>query len=91
MAAKFPRSIFDFLRLAPSWLRIVAASGANFSESVAVGAEFSLSEDLSAPIFSRSTRSLLKQNSLSSTERKLPNAIGNLGMLPLMETVSYGL
>jgi hypothetical protein len=30
----------DFLRLAASWLRIVAASGVNFSESVAAGAEF---------------------------------------------------
>jgi hypothetical protein len=33
----------DFLRLARSLLRIVAASGLNFSESVAAGAEFCFS------------------------------------------------
>jgi hypothetical protein len=44
MAAKSARSVFDFLRLARSWLRIVAASGVNFSESVAAGAEFCFSE-----------------------------------------------
>jgi hypothetical protein len=33
----------DFLRLARSWLRIVAASGVNFWESLAAGAEFCFS------------------------------------------------
>jgi hypothetical protein len=43
MASKSAKSVFGFLRLARSWLRIVAASGVNFSESVAVGAEFCFS------------------------------------------------
>jgi hypothetical protein len=30
----------DFLRLVRSWLKIVAASGSNFSQSVAARAEF---------------------------------------------------
>jgi hypothetical protein len=33
----------DFLRLARSWLRIVAASGVDFWETVAAGAEFCFS------------------------------------------------
>jgi hypothetical protein len=33
----------DFLRLARSWLKIVVASGVNFSKSVAAGAEFCFS------------------------------------------------
>jgi hypothetical protein len=33
----------DFLRLVRNWLRILAASGVNFSESVAAGAEFCFS------------------------------------------------
>jgi hypothetical protein len=37
---------------------MVATSGANFSESVAAGAEFFFSEDRSAPIFSREARSV---------------------------------
>jgi len=36
----------DFLRLARSWLRIVAASGVNFLETVAAGAKFCFSSDL---------------------------------------------
>jgi hypothetical protein len=32
MASKSARSVFDFLRLAQSWLRIVAASGINFQK-----------------------------------------------------------
>jgi hypothetical protein len=43
MASKSAKSVFDFLRLARSWLRIVAASGVNFSETVAAGAEFCFS------------------------------------------------
>jgi hypothetical protein len=43
MASKSAKSVFDFLRLARSWLRAVAASGANFSESVAAGTEFCFS------------------------------------------------
>src|SRR4028119_166762 len=34
MASKSAKSVFDFLRLTRSWLRIVAASGVNFSKSV---------------------------------------------------------
>ena len=59
---------------------MVAAFGVNFSESVAAGEEFFFSEDRSASIFFREARSLLKRNSLSSTERKLPKAICNSGM-----------
>jgi hypothetical protein len=44
MASKSAKSVFDFLRLARSWLRIVAASGVNFSETVVAGAEFCFSE-----------------------------------------------
>jgi hypothetical protein len=43
MASKSAKSVFDFLRLARNWLRIVAASGVNFSETVAAGAEFCFS------------------------------------------------
>jgi hypothetical protein len=48
----------DFLRLARSWLRIVAASDVNFSESVAAGAEFFFSSEVSPPILSREARSV---------------------------------
>jgi hypothetical protein len=48
----------DFLRLALSWLRMVAASGANFSKSVAAGEEFFFSSESFAPIFFRSVRSV---------------------------------
>ena len=53
MACKSARSVFDFLRLARSWLRIVAASGVNFSESVAAGAEFCFSSESSPSSSSR--------------------------------------
>src|SRR4028118_386184 len=42
MASKSAKSVFDFLRLVRSWLRIVAASGVNLPESVATGAGFLL-------------------------------------------------
>jgi hypothetical protein len=45
MASKSARSVFDFLRLARSWLRIVAASGVNLLESVATEAEFCFSSE----------------------------------------------
>jgi hypothetical protein len=32
MASKSAKSVFDFLRLVRSWLRIVAASGVNFAK-----------------------------------------------------------
>ena len=35
MVSKSAKSVFDFLRLARSWLRIVAASGVNFWECAA--------------------------------------------------------
>ncbi len=53
MASKSAKSVFDFLRLTRSWLRIVAASGINFSKTVAVGAEFCFSSESSASISSR--------------------------------------
>jgi hypothetical protein len=43
MASKSAKSVFDFLRLVRSWLRIVAASGVNLLESVAAGAGFCFS------------------------------------------------
>jgi len=58
----------DFLRLARSWLRSVAASGANFSESVAAGAKFCFSSESSASISSRSARSV------SSCDRSCTNS-----------------
>jgi hypothetical protein len=75
----------DFLRLARSWLRVVAASGANFSESVAAGAEFCLSSESFASISSRSARSVsscdqTSTNSCSSDSfslAQLPNCICN--------------
>jgi hypothetical protein len=48
MVSKSATSIFDFLRLAQSWLKIVAASGLNFLGSVAVGAESCFSSQSSA-------------------------------------------
>ncbi len=44
MASKSAKSVFDFLRLTRSWLKILAASGVNFAETVATGAEFCFSE-----------------------------------------------
>jgi hypothetical protein len=43
MPSKSARPIFNFLHQARSWLRIVAASGVDFSETVAAGAEFCFS------------------------------------------------
>jgi hypothetical protein len=43
MTSKSAKSIFDFLHLARSWLRIVVALSVNFSESVAAGTEFCFS------------------------------------------------
>jgi hypothetical protein len=48
----------DFLRLARSWLRMVAVSNVDFSESVAAGAEFCFSSESSASICLRSARSV---------------------------------
>ena len=52
------RDTEDFLRLAGELAEIVAASGANFLETVAAGEEFFFSEDRFAPIFFRSARSV---------------------------------
>jgi hypothetical protein len=60
----------DFLRLVWSSLEIVAAFGSNFSESVAAGAEFWLSEDRCASILSRSTHSVSKLRPKLHTERE---------------------
>jgi hypothetical protein len=68
----------DFLRLAPSWLRIVAVSGSNFSESVAAGAEFFFSSESCAPIFFREARSVSSWDQTST-----PIAIGaNFSFFP---------
>jgi hypothetical protein len=61
------KSLCNFLPLAQSWLKIVVASGANFLESVATGAEFFFSLKNSASIFPRSTGSILSCRSLSTT------------------------
>ena len=67
ITSKSAKSVFDFLRLARSWLRIVAASGVNFSESVAAGAEFCFSSKSSASISSRSARSVSSCDRSSAT------------------------
>jgi hypothetical protein len=61
------KSLCNFLLLAQSWLKIVVASGANFLESVVVGAEFFFSLKNSASIFPRSVGSILSCRSLSTT------------------------
>jgi hypothetical protein len=43
MVSKSVKQVFDFLRLARSWLRIVAAPGVNFSESLAAETKFCFS------------------------------------------------
>jgi hypothetical protein len=85
MASKSAKSVFDFLRLARSWLRIVAASGVNFLGSVAAGAEFCFSSESSASISSRSARSVSNcdRNSCTSclsdsfSHTELPNSVCN--------------
>jgi hypothetical protein len=59
MASKSAKSVCDFLRLARSWLRIVAASDVDFLESLAVEAKFCFSSQSSALISFRSARSVL--------------------------------
>jgi hypothetical protein len=61
------KSLCNFLPLAQSWLKIVVASGANFLESVATGAEFFFSLKNSVSIFPRSAGSILSCRSLSTT------------------------
>jgi len=61
------KSLCNFLPLAQSWLKIVVASGANFLESVAAGAEFFFSLKNSASNFPRSPGSILSCRSLSTT------------------------
>ena len=58
MASKSARSVFDFLRLAQSWLRIVAASGVNFSKLWQPKQNFVLASESSASIFSCEERSI---------------------------------
>jgi hypothetical protein len=75
----------DFLRLARSWLRIVAASGINFSETVAAGAKFCFSSESFASVSSQLAHSISScdhsstnfclSNSFSLAE--LPNSICN--------------
>jgi hypothetical protein len=48
MVSKSAKSVFDFLRLARSWLRIMAASGVDLLESLATEAEFCFSSQSSA-------------------------------------------
>jgi len=72
MASKSARSVFDFLRLARSWLSIVAASAVNFSESLAAGTEFCFSSESSALISSRSACSV------SSCDRSSCTSCSNL-------------
>jgi hypothetical protein len=58
MASSSTKLVFDFLYLAQSGLKIVAALDINFSKSLAVGAEFSFSSESFASIFSRSGHSI---------------------------------
>jgi hypothetical protein len=72
----------DFLRLAQIWLRSVAASGANFSESVAVRAEFFFSSEVPPPILSREARSV------SSCDRSSTNScLSEASVLELPKSV----
>jgi hypothetical protein len=50
MSSSSAKSAFDFLRLAGELAEIVAASGVNFLETVAAGAEFCFSSESSASI-----------------------------------------
>ncbi len=85
MASKSAKSVFDFLRLVRSWLRIVAASGVTLSKSVAAGAEFCFSSESSASISSRSARSVSSCDRNSCTSclsdsfslSELPNSVCN--------------
>jgi hypothetical protein len=82
MVSKSAKSVFDFLRLARSWLRIVAASGVNFLESVAAGAGFFFSEDRFASISSGSARSV------SSCDRSSTNScLSEASVLELSKSV----
>jgi hypothetical protein len=56
MSSSSAKSAFDFLRLAGELAEIVAASGVNFLETVAAGAEFCFSSESSASISERSAR-----------------------------------
>jgi len=58
MSPRQIKSHCTFLRLARSWLRIVAASGVNFSETVAARTKFCFSSESSTSIFWWSSRSL---------------------------------
>ena len=80
MASKSARSVFDFLRLTRSWLRIVAASGVNFSKSVAAGAKFCFFSESFASISSRSARSVSSCDH-SSTNSCLSKASSVLELL----------
>jgi hypothetical protein len=74
MSSSSAKSAFDFLRLAGELAEIVAASGANFLETVAAGEEFFFSSESPASIFSRSARSV------SSCDRSsTPITIGAFG------------
>src|SRR4028119_1842817 len=53
-----PSQFLIFCAWRASWLRIVATSGVNFSETVAAGAKFVLASESSASIFSREARSI---------------------------------
>src|SRR4028118_643178 len=78
MASKSPKSVFDLLRLARSWLRIVAASAVNFSKSLAAGAEFCFSWESCASIFSRSARSVSScDRSCATSACELPESFFN--------------
>ena len=85
MVSKSAKSVFDFLRWVRSWLRSVAASGVNFSETVAAGAEFCFSSESSASISSREVRSVSSCDRYSCTSclsdsfslSELPNSVCN--------------
>jgi hypothetical protein len=69
MSSSSAKSAFDFLRLAGELAEIVAASGANFLETVAAREEFFFSSESPASIFSRSARSVSKLRSNLYTDR----------------------
>jgi hypothetical protein len=59
MSSSSAKSAFDFLRLAGELAEIVAASGVNFLESVAAGADFFLAR-IVQPQFPPNRRALIQ-------------------------------
>ena len=68
-----PNRFLIFCAWRASWLRIVAASGVNFSKSVAAGTEFCFSSESLASISSQSARSVSSCDRISTLIAIAPN------------------